>query len=94
MQFLKRVRKPVQTGIKVSITCVMRFVEKLQRIPIKYILIINFTQNVMENLFSQIRRQDVSHPQAVQFRKLCAFVCLGQFIMVQASSSYEEDDTP
>ena len=95
MRFPKRVWKPVQIGIKLNTTSVMGLVEKLHCIFIvKYILTAKFMQSALENLLSQKRGQDNPHPQAVQFRQALRLVCLDQFMMVPASPSYEEDDTP
>ena len=61
---------------------------------IKFILTAWFTQDALENLFSQIKGQGVSHPQPVQFRQALRLVCLGHFMMIPNSSYFEEDNTP
>ena len=70
-------------------------VQELPSSPdIKFILTARFTQDALENLFSQISGQGVPHSQPVQFRQALRLVCLGHFMMIPNSSNYEEDDTP
>ena len=95
MNFPKSSWKPVQTGVKLSTNSMTCLVQELLSSPdIKFILTVQFTQDALENLFSQIRGQGIPHPQPVQFRQVQRLVCLGYFIMIPNSSIYEEDDTP
>ena len=95
MNFPKSSWKPVQTGVKLSITRMICLVQELLSSPnINFILTVWFTQDALENLFSQIRGQGVPHPQPVQCRQALRLMCLGHFMMIPNSSNYEEDDTP
>ena len=67
--------------------------ELLSSPDIKFILTARFTQDALENLFSQISGQGVPHSQPVQFHQAVRLVCLGHF-MISNSSNYEEDDIP
>ena len=56
MNFPKSCWKPVQTGVKLSTTSMICLVQELLSSPdIKYISTARFTQDALENLFSQIR---------------------------------------
>ena len=68
--------------------------ELISSLDIKFISIARFTQDALENLFSQMKGQGGIHPQPVQFRQAPHLVCLGHFMMIPNSSNYEEDDTP
>ena len=58
-------------------------VQELHSSPdIKLILTMRFTQDALENLFSQIRGQGAPHPQPVQFRQALCLVCHGHFMMM------------
>ena len=95
MNFPKSSCKPVQTGVKLSTTSMICLFQELLSSPdIKFILTARFTQDALENLFSQIRGQGVPHPQPVQFRQALRLMCLGHFMTIPNSSNYEEDDTP
>ena len=95
INFPKSSWKPVQTGVKLSTTSMICLVQEVLSSPnIKFILTARFTQDALENLFSQIRGQGVPHPQPIQFRQALRLVCLGHFMMIPNSSNYEEDNTP
>ena len=70
------------------------FQELLSSPDIEFILTARFTQDALENLFSQIRGQGVPHPQPVRFRQALRLMCLGHFMMMPNSSNYEEDNNP
>ena len=85
----------MQIGVKLNTTSMICLVQELLSSSyVKFILTARFTQDALENLFSQIRGQGVPHPQPVQFHQALRLVCLGHFMMIPNSSNYEEDDTP
>ena len=53
-----------------------------------------FTQDTLENLFSQIKGPGVSHPHPVQFCQELRLMCLGHFMMTPNSFNYQEDNNP
>ena len=67
----------VQIGVKISTTSMICLVQELlSSSDIKFILIARFTQDALENLFSQISGQGVPHPQPVQFCHAYAWCAL------------------
>ena len=62
MNFPKSSWKPVQTGVKLSSASMTCLVQELLSSPdIQFILTARFTQDALENLFSQISGQGVPH---------------------------------
>ena len=86
--------KPVQSGIKLSTTTILS-IHKLLVIDgdLKFLLTDRFSQDALENLFSQIGSKGVVHPKPVQFRLSLWLICLAQFMDIPSTTNYEEDDT-
>ena len=61
---------------------------------LKFLLSARFTQDDLENIYSQVRAKGVLYPKPVQFRFSLRLVCLAQFMAVPSSGSYDVDDTP
>ena len=87
--------KPVQSGIKLAISSVLSLHCRLVVDgELKFLLSARFTQDSLENIFSQVRAKGVLHPKPVQFRFSLRLVCLAQFMEVPSSGSYDVDEAP
>lgn len=87
--------KPVQCGMKLSTATILSLHQHLVvEGELKFIMSGRFSQDALENIFSQIRSKGNMHPKPVQFRWSLRLVCLAQFMAVPSTSSYEVDDTP
>ncbi len=87
--------KPWQKGILLSTRAILAMHEELvQNGNYSFLLTCRFTQDALENLFSQIRGYGDDHPSAVHFRQCLKLITLSQFMDVPKTMSYETDDTP
>ena len=87
--------KPVQSGIKLATSSILSLHRRLVVDgELKFLLSARFTQDALENIFSQVRAKGVLHPKPVQFRLSLRLICLAQFMAVPSSGSYDVDDTP
>ena len=87
--------KPVQSGIKLATSSILSLHRRLVVDgELKFLLSARFTQDALENTFSQVRAKGVLHPKPVQFRFSLRLICLAQFMAVPSSGSYDVDDTP
>ena len=87
--------KPVQSGIKLAASSILSLHRQLVVDgELKFLISARFTQNALENIFSQVRSKGVLHPKPVQFRLSLRLICLAQFMAVPSSGSYDVDDTP
>ena len=84
--------KPVQSGIKLATSSILSLHRRL--VELKFLLYARFTQDALENIFSQVRAKGVLHPKPVQIRFSLRLIWLAQFMAVPSSGSYDVDDTP
>ena len=85
--------KPIQTGVLLSTKSLLDLfatLVKTQRFT--FLLTGRFTQDSLENLFSQLRGFGDSHPAPVHLRHNLRLLCLAQFMQIPKHSSYEPDD--
>ena len=85
--------KPIQTGVLISTKSILELHESLVcRGNFKYMLTSRFTQDSLENLFSQVRGFGDSHPAPVHLRYNIRLICVAQFLQIPKHTSYEHDD--
>ena len=53
-----------------------------------------FSQDALENVFSQTRAKGVTHPKPVQFRLAVRLICVAQYMTIPTTSNYDIDETP
>merc|ERR1719411_341638 len=83
--------QPTQTGIILSTTAILELQERLLSEGLPFILTSRFSQDKLENLFSQIRRRRAT-PTPFEFRNALKIVTIAQFLYKPKGGSYEEDD--
>ena len=87
--------KPVQTGIKLSTTSVLRiFTTLVASGDNRFLLTSRLNQDALENVFSQVRGKGDAHPSIVAFRHNMRSICLSQFMTVPKTAAYHPDTTP
>jgi hypothetical protein len=87
--------KPWQKGILLSTRTILALHDELvQNGNYSFLLTCRFTQDALENLFSQIRGFGDDHPSTLHFRQCLKLITLSQFMDVPKKTSYEVDDTP
>jgi hypothetical protein len=85
--------KPIQTGVLISTKSILELHQTLvHKGNLKYLLTSRFTQDSLENLFSQVRGFGDSHPSPVQLRHNLRLICVAQFLQIPKYTSYEKDD--
>lgn len=95
MSFPNNIWKPVQSGIKLSITSLKSLHQDLVKSgDLKFLMSGRLTQDALENLFSQVRGFGNAHPKPTQFRAALKLIMLGQFMDVPTACNYDEDDAP
>lgn len=82
---------PSQTGIVLSTTAVLSLQEYLLDSGFQFILTSRFSQDKLENLFSQIRRRRAT-PTAYEFKNALKIVTIAQFLHRPRGCNYQEDD--
>lgn len=82
---------PIQSGIILTTTAILEMQERLFADGFQYILTSRFSQDKLENLFSQIRRRR-STPTAYEFKNALKIVTISQFLYQAKGASYQEDD--
>ena len=84
--------KPIQTGVRLSISTVLDlFNDLVANGNYKYLMTGRMTQDCVENLFSQIRSRGDTHPKPVHLRHCIRLISLSQYMHVSPDSSYESD---
>lgn len=84
--------KPVQRGIIISTTSIIELTNYLiTKKNFKFVLTSRFTQDCMENLFSQIRQKNVI-PHPLQFSNDLKLVSIAMYMKCINNSSYDNDD--
>lgn len=83
--------KPLNTGMIMSTLSLCRITEQLLNEGYKFVLLHRFTQDAVENIFSQIRRKAGSCPSALQCLKALKLITVSQFISDIKRSSYFND---
>jgi len=84
--------KPVQRGIIISTTSIINLTEYLiKERNFKFILTSRFTQDCVENLFSQIRRKNVI-PDPLQFTNKLKLISIAMYMKHVRNSNYESDN--
>ena len=85
--------KPIQTGVLLSTKSLLDLFDVLVlKSSLKFLLTGRFTQDSLENLFSQLRGFGDSHPSPVQLRHNLRLICLAQFMQIPKNTSYEKSD--
>ena len=85
--------KPIQTGVLLSTKSLLDLFDVLvMKSSLKFLLTGRFTQDSLENLFSQLRGFGDSHPSPVQLRHNLRLICLAQFMQIPKYTSYEKSD--
>lgn len=75
----KHVWKPVQTGFILTTTSILELVEMMLDEGYKFVLTSRFTNDNIENLFSQVRANNAL-PTPVAFKVKIRTICMAQFI--------------
>lgn len=84
--------KPWQSAIILATNSILRLQDMfLNRKNYTFLLTGRFTQDCIENLFSQIRIRQ-KKPTALQFRNLLKSICISQYLTDVPGSSYDPDD--
>lgn len=84
--------KPVQRGIMISTQSVIDLTEYLiVHRNFKYVFTVRFTQDCVENLFSQIRLKNVV-PNPLQFIHDLRIISIAMYMKDLRNSNYEQDD--
>ncbi|XP_065081179.1 uncharacterized protein LOC135703781 [Ochlerotatus camptorhynchus] len=84
--------KPWQSSIILATNSILRLQDYfLNRRNYSFLLTAHFTQDCIENLFSQIRVRQ-KRPTALQFRNLLKSICISQYLTDVPGSSYDPDD--
>jgi hypothetical protein len=87
-QGLSEAWKPWQKGILLSTRTVLALHDELvQNGNYSFLLTCRFTQDALENLFSQIRGYGDDHPSTVHFRQCLKLITLSQFMDVPKKTS-------
>ncbi|XP_077968746.1 uncharacterized protein LOC120344106 [Styela clava] len=95
MKFVATGWKPVQSGLQLSTTTILRLHQKLViNGEVIFLMAGRLTQDALENLFSQVRGKGVQHPKPTQFRVAVKLISVSQFMSTPTSTNYENDDTP
>jgi len=82
---------PIQTGIVLTTTAILEIQVRLFADGFEFILTARFSQDKLENLFSQLRRRRPT-PTAYEFENALKIVTISQFLYQVRGGSYEEDD--
>lgn len=83
--------KPVQRGIVITTKSVIDLTQYLiTHKSFKFVLTSRFTQDCIENLFSQIRQKNVPNP--LQFKNDLKLISIAMFMKYVNNSNYENDD--
>ena len=53
-----------------------------------------FSQDALENVFSQIRAKGVTHPKPVQFPLAMRLICVAQCMTIPITFNYDINETP
>jgi DNA transposase THAP9 len=78
--------KPIQTGVRLSITTVLDMYNDLVVDgTYKFLMTGRLTQDCVENLFSQIRSRGDTHPKPVHLRHCIRLISLSQYNLSQCS---------
>lgn len=83
--------KPLNTGMILSTMSICNISEMLIQDGYKFVLLHRFTQDALENVFSQIRRKAGSHPSAMQCLRALKLITVSQFVSDVKRSSYLSD---
>lgn len=83
--------KPINTGMILATMSLCTISEMLIENGYKFVLLHRFTQDALENIFSQIRRKAGSHPSALQSLRALKLITVSQFISDVKRSSYLSD---
>lgn len=84
--------KPVQRGIVISTTSIINLTEYLiNERSFQFIFTSRFTQDCVENLFSQVRRKNVI-PDPLQFVHNLKLIAVAMYMMQVNNSNYQNDD--
>ena len=87
--------KPVQSGWRLSTTSILSLYQRLVvKGELKFLMSGRFSQDALENVFSQIRAKGVTHPKPVQFRLALRLICVAQYMTIPTTSNYDIDETP
>lgn len=83
--------KPVQRGVMLSTQSILDLTEYLlSERNFKYVLTSRFTQDCVENLFSQIRSKNVI-PDALQFMRDIKVISIAMYMREIKTGNYEDD---
>lgn len=84
--------KPVQCGIMITTTSFIELTNYLiNERNYSYVLGARFTQDCVENLFSNIRKK-FPVPNALQFKQSLKIHCVSQYLQVLKNTNYEQDE--
>lgn len=83
--------KPLNTGMIMSTLSLWAISNDLLNKGYKFVLLHRFTQDALENIFSQIRRKAGSSPSALECKRALKLITVSQFISDVKRSSYMSD---
>ena len=84
--------KPVQRGIMISTQSIIDLTEYLiTKRNFQYVLTTRFTQDCVENLFSQIRQKNVI-PHSLQFTNDLKLIAISIYMRDINNTNYDNDD--
>ncbi|XP_055622060.1 uncharacterized protein LOC129765675 [Toxorhynchites rutilus septentrionalis] len=89
----KRYWKPWQASIILATNAILRLQDMFLNVKgYSFLFTARFTQDCVENIFSQIRIRQ-KKPTALQFKCFLKSLTISQYLTVVSGSSYETDDT-
>lgn len=91
LDFGSKALKPYQKGVLMSTTSLLELQEYLIQEGFDFVFSHRFTQDCVENLFSQIRAS-TRKPTALQFKQTLKRLLVSNFITQIEGSNYEMDD--
>lgn len=80
--------KPLNTGMIMATTALMEIAKESLERGYKFILLHRFTQDALENIFSQIRRKTSKAPSALQCIRALKSITIAQFISEIKNTMY------
>ncbi len=84
--------KPLNTGIILATLSSCDIAEYILADHLDFILGHRFTQDCVENVFSQIRRRGGAKPSALTCVKMLKLICIGQYLSDIKTSNYFNDN--
>ena len=87
--------KPVESGLRLSTTSILSLYQRLVvKEELRFLMSGRFSQDALENVFSQVRAKGVTLPKPVQFRVALRLIRVAQYITIPTTSNCDINETP